>query len=633
MQLNINRTIRALLSLLLLRLCPLLLLASRPGVRAGGAWTHGWARGLDSQFIDFGYQLMSSSQASFVASHYSIVAIEKCWGYWNQPSLTTEQGFHVAAQQLKTINPEIKVLLYWNTNQDHLTCYAAAAQLLAEPSWWLRDDSGDVVYVSDGIPMMDTTVAAARDWWAGTPLNGAWAGLMDGVLADGTGSRCPSKAMSAARCQAYVAGRSAMVAELQARLNGPGGGGGIVVGNGIDMCLGPETDNGLCTLRDMDGIMLEHFAVFEQVLPSGRLDVDRVADALARVAQAAAAGKLVVMACWPGPYGGAFDAQGFPGWVGAQAPTTYAGWRAALLEYHGFALAGFLTVAAPSVWMQYQAWYNGFTQGAVPCDDSPSSCAAPASGPWYPGLMRPLGAPLGPAVRAGNVWTRNFSHATSVLDLDDPLASRVAFHDAGAQQGPTTPTPVVARPSTQGSVDADTVGSSATAASASTQGSSAQETGEVGDRDSELTRTSPLAAVTPNRSEAASSSGPQEPEKPQAAGTTTREGGGAPTTPAPAAPPGSSPFHGSHALALGLGIGLCAFATGVGALILATLRLCPTPSESCVFQSAADSENYCQLPSPARSSLNPCPDFATDAGALTGRPPPSHAVPDPMNPT
>ena len=62
------------------------------------------------------------------------------------------------------------------------------------------------------------------------------------------------------------------------------------------------------------------------------------------------------MACWPGPYTGVFNAQGFPGWAGPQpAPSTYPGWRAALLAYHAFALAGYLTVAAPNVWMQYQA--------------------------------------------------------------------------------------------------------------------------------------------------------------------------------------------------------------------------------------------------------------------------------------
>ena len=34
---------------------------------------------------------------------------------------------------------------------------------------------------------------------------------------------------------------------------------------------------------------------------------------------------------------------------------------------------------------------------------------------------------MGDAVRVGNVWTRQFLHATSILDLDSPLASSVCF--------------------------------------------------------------------------------------------------------------------------------------------------------------------------------------------------------------
>jgi hypothetical protein len=36
-----------------------------------------------------------------------------------------------------------------------------------------------------------------------------------------------------------------------------------------------------------------------------------------------------------------------------------------------------------------------------------------------PGLDRPLGAPIGPAVRAGYVYTREFAHASVRLDLEN----------------------------------------------------------------------------------------------------------------------------------------------------------------------------------------------------------------------
>ena len=217
--------------LFLVRIQWFFFLTSLPNLNTEKAWTHGWNSALDSQFIDFGYKLMSSSQASFVASHYKIVSIEKCTG---SPKITTEMGFYASAQQLKAIDPQIKVLFYWNVKQVSLTCYAAAEQFLSQPSWWLRDDTGAFVNISAGIPYLDTTVAAARSWWAHVPLNGTWAALMDGVLADGTGSICPSSKMSFARCQAYISGRSAMIQELQSLLNSTVRG-GIVLGNGIQM--------------------------------------------------------------------------------------------------------------------------------------------------------------------------------------------------------------------------------------------------------------------------------------------------------------------------------------------------------------------------------------------------------------
>ena len=77
------------------------------------------------------------------------------------------------------------------------------------------------------------------------------------------------------------------------------------------------------------------------------------------------------------------------------------------------------------MWLQYEGWYNGITQGAIQCPDAPESCAAPLD--WYPDLSAPLGPPLGPASRTGNVWTRSFQHAHVVLDVDNPDASSVVF--------------------------------------------------------------------------------------------------------------------------------------------------------------------------------------------------------------
>lgn len=382
---------------------------------------HGWARALDAQAIDYGYSVLTDEQAVFVASHYSVVSLEKCTG----PG-PTEAAVWATAAQLKALNPSIRILFYWATDQQGLACYSSFSTLLANPSWWLRDDAGRLINSSATTPRIDWTVAAARAWWVSVPLNGTGspaAGLIDGVLADGTGSRCPSPNIAAARCAALIAAKSDMVRALQALFNETNG--GSVIGNGLDMYPGGPPDNNMFTIKDMNGIMGEHFAVFESVQANNTLNANLVAAFMSRVGEAAAAGKTVIVCTWPGLYTTPFAADGWPSWPGNSQPTTTAGWTAAMLAKHGFALAAFLTVAEANVWQTYIGWYNGLTQGAIACPEAPASCTAPPG--WYPDLYKPLGAPLGPATRAGNTFTRHFAHATSVLNLDVPSASGVTF--------------------------------------------------------------------------------------------------------------------------------------------------------------------------------------------------------------
>ena len=321
-------------------------------VAAAGMWMHGWDTALGSQFIDFGYKALSAAQAQNVADHYSIVSLEKCFG----PGQTTEATIWATAAQLKAIKPSMKVLFYWPLDQQGLPCYAAWSTYLLRPDWWLRDDAGMFTFNNSfGAPQLDFTNTDARNWWVSIPLNGTGspaAHLVDGVLADGTGSRCPSSSgvgISAARCAALIAAKSLMVQQLQALLNAKNG--GSVIGNGLDEYNSGPADHNLYTLADMDGMMAEHFAVFESVLPSGAFDVPRVAAFMANVTAAAAVNKTVVVSLWPGPCVTPFTATGWPSWPGGTQPNTTDGWRAALLDKHRFALAAFLTIAEPNVWM------------------------------------------------------------------------------------------------------------------------------------------------------------------------------------------------------------------------------------------------------------------------------------------
>lgn len=122
---------------------------------------------------------------------------------------------------------------------------------------------------------------------------------------------------------------------------------------------------------------------------------------------------------WPGPVVNPLQ------WPNNSQPTTNEGMQQAMLDNAPFAFALFLTVAEPTVFLEYIWWYP-VTDGVTVCPDDPSSCMAPPQ--WYPDVDRVVGAPKGKAVRAGNTFTRSFENVDVYLDLDEPLKSKLSWH-------------------------------------------------------------------------------------------------------------------------------------------------------------------------------------------------------------
>ena len=145
---------------------------------------------------------------------------------------------------------------------DGLGCYAAAAELNRNPTWWLRDDQGQVIYNNaKDCPRLDPTVADAVEWWTNIPFSRPnSAELIDGSLADGADYRSYPN-ISAERNLELWNAKKKMIGVLQEKFTALNG--GVVFANGISEYGAPPAD--LSVLNHSRGIQNEHFAAFEQV--------------------------------------------------------------------------------------------------------------------------------------------------------------------------------------------------------------------------------------------------------------------------------------------------------------------------------------------------------------------------------
>lgn len=415
------------------------------------SWNHGWESSSAMTFADFlPSRIFSKEQAEFAASKYRVLSLEKCSG--SADGVKTEEAIYTMAQQIKEIDPTIKVFFYWATDQEGIRCYDAADAFKANPSWWLRDDDGTIITMKRGNHYLDVTHPVAREWWMSIPLKGdgngtfngvSVADLIDGVLADNAHCELYNAGhINTTRLEALEDAKYAMISELQERFAKANG--GIVMANGINMYGGrnadprhPNLDN-LWVLNFTGGIMNEHSAVFESVnAKNASLNVHTVSrdlQAIEDAAMAANGSKVVFMQTWPGLYcktkfhpSADEPAEVYPPVTngGEPTPQTTEEWQSALRNHFQFAHALFLSVAASNVyWMYGGVWYG--PDGYLDCPEDPTSCPAPPE--WYPDLEKKLGAPLGPRKMVSPyVWTRRFEHASVLLDLNRPNASSVTF--------------------------------------------------------------------------------------------------------------------------------------------------------------------------------------------------------------
>ena len=258
-------------------------------LRAAGDWAHDWSTPASAWW---GYGAMSGAVFSdqevfFAASTYRVVALSICMG---QNASSVASAIMSVSARLKAVSPSIKVLMYFNMQQ--WACYnkdePQYADFLANPQWWLKDDSGNPV-LNNGSPQYDWQNSQAVQHWLAMPvaLNGV--PLLDGFLLDGGAVYDPEANVNPARAEALKVAKFAAVGLMQQRLTSING--GLVLANG--MAGGPidphVNDNfNLGVLAHANGVENERGTpAFEYVDgATGAFDKDLVAANLAAVEQA-----------------------------------------------------------------------------------------------------------------------------------------------------------------------------------------------------------------------------------------------------------------------------------------------------------------------------------------------------------
>lgn len=374
--------------------------------------------------------------ANTIVSSYAAVAVNM---NHQDPSLTVEQ-----ARIMKKINPNFKFLVYQNAELGPLTAEATTI-INSHPEWWCRGDDGVPIGSKQGY-YLNHSRADVRAWYNNYPLQvfGTEAkGLLDGIFNDGMDYN-PTKLpnTNVARNNAWFEGQMKLGDEARAIYGGLNG--GEVWGNGALGIVGRyhnytyegQLVSWRTVMDHVDTAFLEWPGSFwYDNTTTGEWIPELMEVFIEGVINASTAGKSAILHFSPGPSfppiqwypqntsgSNRFLA---PTWVGpTKLPSTADGVRQAAADVLVESLAPFLIVVNEHVFLQYAWWYE-MQDGNIPCPPG-IECGMPSS--WYPEFSKPLGAPKGPAVKNGYIWTREFAHASVYVDVRSRSASKITWH-------------------------------------------------------------------------------------------------------------------------------------------------------------------------------------------------------------
>jgi N-acetylgalactosamine-6-sulfatase len=334
---------------------------------------------------------MTDEDVEFIASHYDFIVLEKAHGIDKYGD--TEQGTIEDVARIKAVNPDARMLYYWNLLLDY-PLYAASAQRADDPSWFIHHVDGGLDRKGSGpnaLRRYDLSNPEWRKWWVSVAAEMLERGSMDGVFIDALPQVAVRPAPNiekwgADKYEAIERGIGETLTALKQAI-GPDT---TVIYNGIRSVPGGWDHGGLKYLEFSDGAILEHFNVIDSQEP------EQIAQDIERMTRAGKAGKVVILKAFPGFLWIDKEAMKMP----LEKKLEFARQRIT------FPLAAYLIAAQEHSYFNY-TWGYRADHGAYA---------------WYPEYDRRLGPPQGDAVRDGYEYRREFEHASVYLDIEAKAA-------------------------------------------------------------------------------------------------------------------------------------------------------------------------------------------------------------------
>ncbi len=326
----------------------------------------------------------TEQELDFLASHYSLIFLEKNQGFSQYKDAAT--GFIEACRQIKKRNPSVKVLFYWNALISW-PFYEVNQNLPDE--FFLKDSRGQFILVHNNKHRLFNLASAdMRKWWCAAAADVVTRSGADGLFSDAyisVSHPYVKSIMDAKTFRAINEGASALVKETAAAL-GP---------DKINLINGLRCGDGGQFAPLASGVLIEEFGYHDWKDATK----EQLAADIQTISDTAKSGKIVCVKAWTG----------FLHWTDKDkdmAKKPHAELLQLARERITFQLACFLAGAERNCYFFY-SWGWAENEGVFD---------------WYPELDKPLGPPLGPAVRTGWVFKREFAHASVSVNLENKTA-------------------------------------------------------------------------------------------------------------------------------------------------------------------------------------------------------------------